>query len=63
MAIKLRVDELCKERGIPLYKLAKEIKVCIQTPYRWVSGEDFPSRKNLEKLSDFFGVDVKGLFK
>lgn len=53
-----RMNELLKSHNIPKKELASKMFVVPQTVSRWTNNQIIPDRAMLEKLSDFFGVDI-----
>lgn len=53
--------ELLKERGLSVYKAAKEIGVPASTLYDLASGAHMPSTKTLQAVADYFGVPLSYL--
>lgn len=56
MELRETVKELCKERGISLNQL--EIEIGVAKGYLSKLGKSKPSSKNLQKISDYFGVSL-----
>lgn len=50
---------LCKERGISVAKLEKEIGLGNATIGRW--GTSSPTIENVRKVAEFFGVSIDSL--
>ncbi len=53
-----RIFELRKEKKLVQEKLGEYIGVSKQTISKYEKGTKIPSRENVEKLADFFGVPV-----
>lgn len=53
-----RIFELRKEKKLVQEELGKHIGVSKQTISKYEKGTKIPSRENIEKLADFFGVPV-----
>lgn len=51
-------EKLCKERGITPYRVAKETGVTTATLSSWKTGKYTPKSEKLQKLADYFGVNV-----
>jgi len=60
--MKLRLKELCKERGITLTDLAARVGINKVTIYYYVSGRSFPTKRNLAMMAKSLDVDVSELF-
>lgn len=60
--MKLRLKELCKERGITLTDLAIRVGINKVTIYYYVSGRSFPTKRNLAMMAKSLNVDVSELF-
>lgn len=53
------IQKLCKERGISVAKLERELGFGNATIRGW--GSSSPNVDNLKKVADFFGVTVDSL--
>lgn len=53
------IQKLCKERGISVARLERELGFGNATIRGW--GNSSPSVDNLKKVADFFGVTVDSL--
>lgn len=51
-------EKLCKERGVTPYRVAKETGVTTATLSSWKTGKYIPKSEKLQKLADYFGVNV-----
>ena len=51
-------EKLCKERGVTPYRVAKETGVTTATLSSWKTGKYTPKTEKLQKLADYFGVNV-----
>lgn len=51
-------EKLCKERGVTPYRVAKETGVTTATLSSWKTGKYTPKSEKLQKLADYFGVNV-----
>ena len=51
-----------KELGLTLTDLQQHTSVTYRTLYRWLSGEDFPRKKNIVKLADILQLEPEQLF-
>lgn len=51
-------EELCKVRGVTPYRVCKETGIATATISHWKVGSYTPKRDKLQKLADYFGVDV-----
>lgn len=56
MELRETVKELCRKRGISLNQL--EIEIGVAKGYLSKLGKSKPSSKNLQKISDYFGVSL-----
>lgn len=57
----LRVQSLCKEKGMSLQDLASSIGITYQSLYDCLKGN--PTLKRLQEIADALGVDVTELFE
>lgn len=55
------ITRLCKEKGISIAKLERELGFGNATIRGW--GKSSPSVDNLKKVADFFGVTVDSLIE
>ncbi len=53
--------QLCQERGVTAYQVAKEAGVDQATLTRWKAGTVKPRDSTLRKIADFFGVSLARL--
>lgn len=53
-----KLEQLCRERGISLYRLGKEIGISTASLTQWKKGVSSPSIKSVKKIADYFGVSV-----
>lgn len=60
--IKLRLKELCKERGLTLTDLATKVGINKVTIYYYVSGRSFPTKENLMMMANVLNVNISDLF-
>lgn len=51
-------ERLCKEHGVTPYRVAKETGVTTATLSSWKAGKYTPKSEKLQKLADYFGVNV-----
>lgn len=51
-------DKLRKNKGVSVYRVAKETGISQSTFTAWKSGEYVPKHEKLVKLADYFGVSV-----
>lgn len=51
-------ERLCKEHGVTPYRVAKETGVTTATLSSWKTGKYTPKSEKLQKLADYFGVNV-----
>lgn len=56
MELRETVKELCRKKGISLNQL--EIEIGVAKGYLSKLGKSKPSSKNLQKISDYFGVSL-----
>ena len=54
-----KIAALCKERGISISRLEKEVGIGNGTIGRWSISS--PTVENLKKVADYFGVSVDSL--
>lgn len=66
---KLTLKDLCNRYGTSMSKLSKKLGISRQALSYWNLGESFPSKENLDKLKEHFGlkdsevlVDDKGIY-
>ena len=57
----MMLKELLKSKGIKQNWLAQRIGVSQVTLSNWVKGKSFPSKRNLEKLSELLNVHINDL--
>ncbi|MEN2468219.1 helix-turn-helix transcriptional regulator [Ornithinibacillus sp. JPR2-1] len=63
MAIKMRLDELFKEKDEKKKKAAKYVKVDVTTMSNWIHGRSYPRLDQAVILAEFFGVELTDLFE
>lgn len=51
-----RIAQLCKQRGITIAALERNVGISNGTISRW--GKSSPTVDNLKKVADYFGVSV-----
>lgn len=51
-------EELCKQKGVTPYRVAKETGVTTATLSSWKNGKYTPKTDKLQKIADYFGVSV-----
>ena len=56
-----KLKELRKEKGLTQKKLANKIYVSRTLITKYETGVVFPTRDNLEKLAEFFGIKAQEL--
>ena len=54
----LRFEELLKEKGVSAYRVAQETGVSTATLTSWKKGVYTPKPEKLQKLADYFGVQI-----
>lgn len=54
-----KIEELCRERGVSIARLEKEVGLANATVRRWATSS--PSADNLKKVADYFGCTVDSL--
>lgn len=54
----LRFEELLKEKGVSAYRVAQETGVSTATLTSWKKGAYTPKPEKLQKLADYFGVQI-----
>lgn len=54
-----KVAQLCKQRGISISKLEKEVGIGNGTIGRWEKSS--PTVESIKKVADYFGVSVDSL--
>lgn len=59
MDLKERVKELCKNAGIPVSKLERDCGFA--NGYVSKLGKSTPNTKNIQKIADYFGMDLNAL--
>ena len=52
------LEELCEIRNVSIYKVCRDTGVASATISNWKNGKYTPKRDKLQKLADYFGVDV-----
>lgn len=57
--ILIKIESLCKSKGITISKLEKECGIGNGTIARW--DKSFPRTDNLKKVADFLGVSIEHL--
>lgn len=55
--------KLLEDRGITIYKVAKDTNIATSTLYDWKNGRSNPKIDKMIKLADYFGVSVDYFFK
>lgn len=60
--IMLRVNEICKEKGMTLKDLAKKLGVTYQSLYANLKETGNPTLSKLKEIADALGVEVVELF-
>ena len=60
--IKLRLKELCRQKGITFIELADRVGLSRISVQNFNAGRQFPSSDNLEKIAKELGVEVYELF-
>ena len=55
------LKEIIKSKGLKQSYVAKRIGVSVVTMSNWVKNKSTPSKKNLEKLSEFLEVSIKDI--
>lgn len=58
----LRVNEICKEKGITLKDLAKKMGVTYQSLYANIKETGNPTLSKLKEIANALGVEVAELF-
>lgn len=58
MTLTEKLNSLRTESGLSQSTLAEQMGVARQTVSRWESGEAVPTRENLRRLSELYGVSV-----
>lgn len=53
-----KIEELIKASGKTAYQVAKEMGISPSLFSEWKSKKYEPSRNNLDKIADYFGVSV-----
>lgn len=61
MEEKLRIAEICKEKGISQQILAKRLGITYQSLYAAINGN--PKLTTLKNIADILEVDISELFK
>lgn len=56
-----RINELIKEKGLQKKAFAVDMQVTPQTVTGWVKGTTIPHKHHLDKIANYFGVDVSYL--
>ncbi len=51
-----------KEQGYPLKRVAKDLKVSVSVVSQWERALRFPSLKNIDRISQYMGLEVWELF-
>lgn len=62
MENRLRVKEICKERGLTLKLLAEKMKVSPETLTRAISNNANPTLNTLQKIAVALDLDIAELF-
>lgn len=53
--------QLCKEKNVTTYQVAKEAHIGQSTISEWKNGISVPRDKTLQKIADYFGVTLEYL--
>ncbi len=53
-----KFEELLKKNNVTAYRVAKDTGVTTATLTSWKQGKYTPKREKLQKIADYFGVDV-----
>lgn len=56
-----KIAALLEERGITMYRMAKESGISLQVLSHWKHGDYRPSLASLKRVADYFGVTVDSL--
>ena len=56
-----RLEKLCEERGVSLYRICKDTGISTANMSQWKKGLSSPNLKSLRKLADYFGVPLEYL--
>lgn len=59
---KLRVKEICKERGLTLKELAEKMKIVPETLTRAISDNANPTLNTLQKIAKALDMEIADLF-
>lgn len=59
----LRIDEILRDRNIPVNRFAKAVGVSPASIYNILNGKHFPKPELLEKMAKELNVEVRDLFK
>lgn len=57
----LRIEALCKKRGISISQLERDVGLANATVRRWTNCS--PTVENLKKVADYFGCTIDELLK
>jgi len=49
----LQIEEIRKEKDIPLIDVVKDLRVCLSTYYKWLSMDRVPNNKNREDMKEW----------
>lgn len=63
MVIKMKLDELFREKDEKKKKAAKYVNVDVTTMSNWIHGRSFPRLDQAVLLADFFKVNLTDLFE
>lgn len=55
------IDLELKKRKIGKYKFYEDVGISAMTFSKWKSGENFPSMKNVKRISEYLGIPVSTL--
>lgn len=53
-----RIFDIMEDRGLTVYRVAKDTGISVGNMYNWRSGRSNPGARALEKLSVYFNVSV-----
>ena len=54
-----KIEQVRKDKDIPITKLASELKINRSTWYRWINGEMKPSFDKVVELCKILDIDIK----
>lgn len=60
--MRLKLSELCKRRGASIHEFCESTGIGYRSALHWDAGEHLPSRKTLERIADYFGVEPDEMF-